>query len=140
MSLAFQERFKDRVSAVGKQGELELSRSTPIKKDQPTALQQSGVAAMQSMHQSHASLTFASLGKKEAPQEAQFARPIRVFQNRDAMKPYDSISVPRMTPVSSNVDSALSLYASEVQSLEDFRPLPSKSKLANIADSHQTLK
>ena len=139
MSQAFQERFRDRVGAVGKQGELEVAKSTPVQKDSQqfhsASLQNTGVSVLQSVHQSHPSLPFPSFPQGDSTQQFQFARPIKIFRNVNIVKQDETVSAPRMTPVASSLlDGGPSIQASEVQSLQDYRQLAGKGKYVGFAD------
>ena len=94
MSLAFQERFRDRIAAVGRQGELEVAGSIPVVKD-------SSKRAVQSLPMSPA---------------LPFVQPIHLKQS--PIPPFPTFVLDKLSSVPLQTSS---LHTSETQSTLDFR-------------------
>jgi len=85
MSLSFQERFKERMSSMGKQGELFMSGTSPINKSAAPVFTFARPGPSQT-------LPFPSLPAKDSAESSVFARPIRITRPQ----PDETL---RMTPV-----------------------------------------
>lgn len=86
MSLSFQERFKDRTSVLGKQGEVLIRDSAPVNKPADATNLTFGKGSQTS------ALPFANFQPRGGSESFQFVRPIRI------PRPEDN-SVARLTPV-----------------------------------------
>jgi len=111
MSLAFQERFKDRIAAVGRQGELQTAGSVPVSKD------------------------LSKRGTQSLPisPSLPFVRPIRLPRSPSPFPPFvlDKLSSVPPKPVS--------LQTSETQSTLDFRTSLAGSSSESIQLSNRAL-
>jgi len=98
MSLSFQERFKDRTSVLGKQGEVIVRDSTPVNKAAEVSNLTFGKGSQTSV------LPFANFQPRTGADNLQFVRPIRIARPEEG-----SVAGSRMTPVTATATEPVGL-------------------------------
>jgi len=98
MSLSFQERFKDRTSVLGKQGEVIVRDSTPVNKAAEVSNLTFGKGSQTSV------LPFANFQPRTGADNLQFVRPIRIARPGEG-----SVAGSRMTPVTATATEPVGL-------------------------------
>ena len=125
MSLSFQERFKDRTSSIGKQGELVVANSTPVNKSTEPGTFTSSIPFSMGMSGPSQTAPFANFQPRVSSDTVQFVRPIRITSNRIEVRPEDSVTNSRMTPATIAATEPLGLG-------EEYKRVDMKTSLASF--------